>query len=274
MLPGNRLYVMQGSSTSERKRLERRGWLCRRAALLLLQTPSSRIAFGLLLLAIGIWGLVQRGFVGIWAPGIRPAELRPAVAMLCSLVSALGGAGLLLQRSEKLSARALLAWLLLWLLWCKGVVLIHVPGDAAWWESLGETAVVLAAAWTLASSSDGPPVVYGLSLIAFGASHFAYSKLTASLVPAWLPWHLEWVYLTGAFYVAAGLALVIGRLAKAAAALSALQMGLFGVLVWLAKIAAGTHDPDTLNEAAISFALAVSGWVIASALSQRLLHES
>lgn len=245
-----------------------------RGELVLPRIPLSKVAFGALFVAIGVWGFVQGGFVAVWAPGIQPAGLRPVMAILCALVSVLAGAGLLWRRSAPVAARALLAFLVLWLAWCKGVALVHAPAEPASWESLGETAALLAAAWALASGLQGPRIVYGLSLIAFGAGHFGYPTMTASLVPAWLPWHLAWVYLTGAAYVAAGVALIIDRLALPAGALSALQMALFGILVWLAKIAAGAHDPDTLNETAISFALAVSGWVVASTLPHHRSNES
>jgi uncharacterized membrane protein len=105
--------------------------------------------------------------------------------------------------------------------------------------------------------------------MAFGAAHLGYPALTASLVPAWLPWHLAWVYLTAATYIAAGIALVVGRCARLAAALSAAQMALFGLLVWLPRIALGSRDADTLNETAISFMLAASGWVMATVIAHR-----
>lgn len=232
--------------------------------------PFSRVAFGALFVAIGLWGFAQSGFVAVWSPGIEAAGLRLPMEILCSLVSLLGGAGLLWERSADVASRTLLAFLVLWLIWCKGVALVHAPAEPASWESFGETAALLSGAWVLASEFEGPRVAYGLSLITFSAGHFGYPALTASLVPAWLPAHLAWAYFTGATYAAAGVALVIGRFAQTAAALSAVQIALFGILVWLPKIAAGARDPGTLNETAISFALASSGWLIAGALKRHL----
>jgi uncharacterized membrane protein len=228
---------------------------------------------------IGIWGLAHGGFVAIWAPGIRPAALVRPAAVACSLISLVTGAGLLWPRSKLVSARILLAFLILWLLWCKLAVLVHASASPASWESLGETAVLVAAAWALSFDESRacpaspalragavPRIIYGLSLIAFAAGHLGYPTLTASLVPALLPWHLTWVYLTAATYTAAGIALLARRLSWSAAILSALQMALFGVLVWLPRIVAGARDMDTLNETAITFALAACGWVVANAV--------
>ncbi len=251
----------------------------------MLQLPLSRFAFAIVLIATGVWGLAQGGFVGVWAPGIHPASLRPAVAASYSFASIVVGAGIVWRRTAYGAAIALLGLLVVWLLWCKAPPLVHASTDPAAWESLGETAVLVAAAWALAAGADrgfsmprpsksiagsGPRIVYGLALVAFGISHFGYAALTSSLVPAWLPWHLGWVYFTGATYIAAGAALIIDRLARPAAVLSTLQMALFGVLVWLPKIASGVRDSDTLNETVLSFALAAAGWVVASSMS----HEA
>ena len=244
----------------------------------------SRMAFGVLISVIGLWGLVQLQFVAIWAPGVGPPVLRQPIALTCSLVSIASGVGLLWPRFTSKAAGVLFAFLCLWLVWAKGLPLSRAPAALVSWESLGETAVVLSAACALAVSLPldqraerrgtmvgemGPGIVYGLALIAFGAAHLGYPALTASLVPAWLPWHLGWVYLTAATYVSAGLALVIGRCARLAAALSAMQMALFGLLVWLPRIVLGSRDADTLNEAAISFMLAASGWVMATVIARR-----
>jgi len=140
---------------------------------------------------------------------------------------------------------------------------------------------MLAAAWVLyvwfaadwdrehlsfISSNNGlriARVLYGLSLIFFGVAHFIDVKDMLSLIPNWLPAHLLWAYLTGCAFVAAGVAVLIGLYARLAAALSALQIALFLLLVWIPIVAAGSKVPFQWSETILNTALLAAAWVIA-----------
>jgi uncharacterized membrane protein len=220
--------------------------------------------FAATLIALGILGLVKGEFTVVWQPVPKGLPAREALAYLCAAISLACGAGLLVRRAAVLAARVLFGWLVVWL------VVFRLPGlfrgvtvDVYW--ALCKTAIMVAAAWVL-TGDKGLRIaraLYGLALIPFGIAHFSYVENTAPLVPAWLPAHVAWAYFTGAAFIAAGAAIAIGVLARLAAALSALQMGLFLLLVWIPRVAAGSMNAFQWSETVVTWALAVAGWVVA-----------
>jgi len=199
-----------------------------------------------------------------------------------AFISLACGIGLFLPRLAAVAARVLVAFLLLWFLAFKARFIVADPTAAVSYETCAETTVMLAGAWVLyawfgnewdqqrlafATGDNGlriARVIYGVSMVVFGIAHFAYAKLTASLVPPWIPASpLAWAYLTGATYIAAGIAILSGRYARLAAMLSAWQIGLFTLLVWVPVVVAGNIDAGKWTEFVVSCALTAAAWVVA-----------
>ena len=243
--------------------------------------------FAGILIALGIQGLITGDFTAVWQPVPKGIPAREGLVYLCALISLGSGIGLLGRRSAGIAARVLLASLLVWVLLFRVRPILRESTSVLPWDGCAETAVMVAGAWVLyawfagngdrrhlafASGDHGVRIaraLYGLALIPFGLAHFAFIHETAALVPRWIPGHLAWAYFTGGAFLAAGAAVLLGVWARLAAALSALQIGLFTLLVWVPIVAAGTKDPYQWSEFAVSAALTAGAWVVADSYRGR-----
>jgi hypothetical protein len=238
-------------------------------------------AFAATMTGVGLVGLARPDWDGVWRPIPRGWPAHHWIALGCAALSVVTGLGMLWRRTKPPAAGVLALALAAWLLATRLPGALKAPLAAVGWESCGETAVILAAAWAVFAGAGpggaprllrpiaGPTslrlaqALYGLAMLAFGAAHFAYVKQTAALVPHWLPWHDAWVYATGAAYVAASAAIVADIRARLAASLSALQMGLFTLLVWVPAVLAKGAGADAWSEAVLSWTLTAGGWAVA-----------
>jgi uncharacterized membrane protein len=240
---------------------------------------ASHVVFAATMIGVGFLGLIKGDLTAVWqVSGGVPASF--VLAYVCAFISVACGIGLLWARTDAPAARILLAYLLLWLLVFGVPTLRHGLTVDVYW-SLCKTGVVLAAAWVLyvwfaadwdrqrfsfAAGDKGLRIaraLYGVALIPFGLAHFQYLEHTASMVPGWLPAHAFWAYFTGAAFIAAGLGVLTGVCARLAAALSALQMGLFLLLVWVPAVATRPLNRFQWGEVLVTWVLTAAAWVVA-----------
>jgi uncharacterized membrane protein len=230
---------------------------------------ASQAAFAAVMIALGIQGLIKGDFTPVWAPVPKGVPAREALAYLCAVVSLSCGLGLLWARAAAAAARVLFASLMLWVLLFRVPDIVRAPAAFDAWDGCAETAVMVAGAWvSYARFADRKGlrvarIIYGLAMIPFGLAHFIYLKETAALVPRWLPAHAAVASVTGVAFLAAGAAVLIEVSASQAAALSALQIGLFTLLVWVPIVAAGSANAFQWSEFGISSALTAAAWVVA-----------
>jgi uncharacterized membrane protein len=128
------------------------------------------------------------------------------------------------------------------------VLMMHIPGVA---EHPRDRFFWLAAAMTPGSSSDRgrgnlavtvARVIIGIGMIAYGVEHFLHPGSAPGvplekLTPAWVPLPHLWAYLTGAIEVIAGVAILINRYTRDAAALAGLWIVLLTLFLYVPLLA-------------------------------------
>ena len=237
--------------------------------------------FVLGLVAAGILALASGEFAQQWQP--LPAWV-PGRAVLerASGVVLLGCGGALLSKRTTLTAsRVLFAYLLLWMALLKMPAVLRTPLIEVTWESLSETAVLVAAGWVLYAELGGDPGswngvlptgergvrfarrLFGAALLPLGLSHFFYLKETIALIPSWIPGHAGWAYFCGAAHIAAGVGVLAATLPRLAAALEAVMVTGFTLLVWVPALVTAPTDPGRWVEAMISWLVGAGAWVVA-----------
>jgi uncharacterized membrane protein YphA (DoxX/SURF4 family) len=232
----------------------------------------SQVTFAAVLLLLGAISYSDKAFGVIWDPVPGAPVLHDLLFGLTAGVSLIAGVGLLARKTAKPAAWLIAGALTLWLCLVRLPDAARVPGIGTIWPC-SKVAVIAAAAWLCVPgwrySAWTARILYGLALIPFGVAHFLYVQPTVALIPAALGWREAWAYFTGTALVAAGLAILIGKLARLAAALSALEMALIGLIVWLPRVLAGGLGDFQRGEAVITLALSVAGWVVADSYRER-----
>jgi uncharacterized membrane protein YphA (DoxX/SURF4 family) len=106
--------------------------------------------------------------------------------------------------------------------------------------------------------------VFAFCLIVFGAQHFEYAPFIASLIPAWMPGHLPLAYFTGSAFIAAGVAIATGLLARLGAALVGLMFFLWVAVLHGPRVSNALLNGNEWSSLFVALGMAGACWIVAS----------
>lgn len=226
----------------------------------------------------GLACFLHGGFATPWQPVPASLPFRQPLATLSAGLLVLGGAGLLIARTIRPAAMLLLVLFALYDV-CYVLILVGPPANLkASLLGLAEQSSVVMGSWAIllrmrAGGSGGMTtarIAFGICSLIFALAHFLALKITASMVPAWMPGgQVFWAIATGVGHLAVGLALIGNRVAVPATRLGALMYTCFALFTWLPG--AVTHPTEWLRwaGAAISLCMAAALWLVGDLLAAR-----
>jgi uncharacterized membrane protein len=240
--------------------------------------------FAAALIGLGVLGLVSGDFASVWQQ--IPIEHLPFRALLAYAIAALElatGIGLLFRRSAPIASCVLVIFLLLWAVLLKLPAVVTAPHIEANWLGLAEVTVMVAGAWIVltafatdrlqqslpgslvgAAGLRNARILFALSLLPIGLSHFFYPNETAAFVPPWLPVRAAWGYLTGAGDILAGIAILLGWWPRLAATTVAAMLTIVTVLVWTPGLTPAANGLQFQTTGfLISATIAAAAWIVA-----------
>ena len=235
-------------------------------------TPA-RLLMALAALGLGLVTLAWGDFALQWQPVPKTLALKTELAWASGAFLLLVGAGLLIRRTAPVAALLLGAYWFFWSVLKLPVALTHIDNVGAW---LGfcESFTIAIGGWALfatrgagAASRGGSLAIarllLGACLVEFGLSHFAYLKITAGLMPEWMPLKTQLAMLTGAGHIAAGLALIANLVPRLAATAEATMMLAITLLVPAAGLIADRTSRVQWTALFVSLPLAAGVWAMA-----------
>lgn len=240
------------------------------------------------LIAMGTLSVLYRDFAYTWQP-VPQFPGRATVAILCGLFMIAVSIALLFRRTAPIATRALFPFLIAW--FCLKIPAIIVAGKIEGvWIGVGELGMLLAGGWALFAAISGldrapfrsitgsrgirlAQILFGLAVIPVGLGHIFYLQITATLVPAWLPFRTALAFLTGAGQILCGIAIIFRVYPRIAALIETATLALFAFLVWgpdtwfastpkMAGSPAGFRFP--LSAFLITWVIAAAAWLIAN----------
>jgi uncharacterized membrane protein len=236
---------------------------------------SGRWIFSIAIVALGAENIV-RAHDAHSIPALPFLPPIPWLAILFGILWIACGVGLLVGRWLRPSAYTLGATYIFW-------TFVHVvpqyianPGDMGLRTIVFEPLSLASIALLLPDPSGTPTwlaracrIVFAIAMIVFGVDHFLGLVFIASLLPAWIPWHIFWVAFFGVVFIAAGIGIGFGLLEDWGWAGLGLMFALWVITLHIPRtlgfyhIPGATADPDEWSSLFIAIGLWGGPWAVA-----------
>jgi uncharacterized membrane protein len=241
-----------------------------------------RVLFAISIAVFGLQYLFYGRFVGglapvpPWVPGGSIGSYLVGVFLIATAI------GMATKRQARLSAISLGLFFLFCVLflhtWHFRAVVTQGNDRTRALEPLAMAAVSFVLAGTFPKTATGSSAwssfenvliksgrfVFAFTMIIFGMQHFQYAAFIATLIPAWIPVHLFWVYLTGFGFIAAAVAICLRILGRLAALSLGLMFLLWFFVLHLPRAFAALHNGDEWSSAFVALCMAGACFFIAS----------
>jgi uncharacterized membrane protein YphA (DoxX/SURF4 family) len=250
---------------------------------------SKTFELGRAIFAAAIAGLGAQCIVrGNAVPALQPvtaALALPVIGRVTGVVLIGAALAMMLRPTAHYGAAVVAAMLLLWIALLHAPTLAAAPKNGGAWTGALETFALSGAALVLfgitrrvsshelASNAFANRattigrLIYGASMLAFGALHFLYIPYVAYVIPNWIPAHVFFAYATGVAHVASGLSLLTGVLSRIAACCTAAMFGSWVLIVHAPRVFRDLHNPNEWTSLLIALGMCGGALLIASALS-------
>ena len=235
--------------------------------------PYGRIVFGSSAVLFGVIALMWHDS-DTWQTlsQIWKLPLGSGIGAFLMVVQIAGGLGLHYPRTTHFASIVLVGVYLLFSLACVPGILA-APTVYVHYGSFFEQFSLLCGSIALYAATDAKAarvarLGLGVCAISFTLSQVFYFRLTAGLVPRWIPpGQTFWAAFTTVAFALAALALLLDREARLAARLLTLMLALFGVLVWIPLLVAHPQAHSGWSEFALTSLITGAAWAVADSLA-------
>jgi hypothetical protein len=107
-------------------------------------------------------------------------------------------------------------------------------------------------------------LLFAASLLVMCVLHFIYAAPFATLLPAWIPFHLFWIYFFGVAFVATAVSLVTAIAARLAATLCGLMFFLWVLTLHLPRCFVELRNGDEWTSMLVALAWGGCAWIMAA----------